>query len=134
MTPHPSVLLGLQERDLSDRDLCDRLDGWVRHCGFRTEFTADADEAMRWLRRDTFAASFLDSGMERAEGEAVWRLVRPAAARRMVLMVRERRRDLWFEALRFGVATVLPMPPREVMVRAALSAVSGLRPGEERDA
>lgn len=123
MTPHPSVLLSLR-----DAALRDELDGWVRGYGYQTCLTADAEETMSWLSRERFSASFLESEMERSEGEAVWRLVRPDMARRVVLMSRDRNRDLWFEALRHGVATVLPLPPVEAMVRAALTAVSGSPP------
>ena len=119
MTLHPSVLLSL-----GDQVLRDTLDDWVRGCGYRTRLSADAEETMSWLREDTFSASFLDSEMEAPAGEAVWRLVRPGPTRRVVLMARERNPDLWFEALRYGVATVLPLPPAEEMVRAALAAVS----------
>jgi DNA-binding NtrC family response regulator len=124
MTPHPSVLLGLR-----DRHLRDRLDGWMSDWGFRTRFTDDADEVIDWLGQEFHAVSFIDSEMERPAGEAVWRTVRPAAARRVVLMARDRRRDLMFEALRFGVATVLPLPPEEAMVRAALVVASGFTTG-----
>lgn len=108
------------------------LEGWVERCGYRPRCTADAREALDWLgeERDTFAASFLDAEMGRDEGELTWRIVRPRVRRRIVLVVRERRRDLWFEALRAGVATVLPFPPEEPMVRAALEAVTGQAPGK----
>ncbi len=127
MTPSPSVLLSLR-----DRALREEIDGWMRGYGYETCLTADAEETITWLRQERFSASFLDSGMERADGGAVWRLVRPGTARRVVLMARERNQDLWFEALRHGVATVLPLPPVEEMVRAALSAVSGSLPGDTR--
>ena len=124
MTPHPAVLLSLRASDSGDRDLRDRMEGWVRRCGFRTRFTADAHEAVSWLEQEAFAATFVDSDLGLAEGEAVWRIIRPLAEQRVVLMARDRRRALWFEALRKGVATVLPMPPREAMVQAALAAAT----------
>ena len=62
--------------------------------------------------------------MGRAEVDVVWRRIRPIAQRRVVLMARESGRNLWFEALRTGVATVLPFPPREAMVQAALRVVT----------
>lgn len=127
MTPHPSVLLGLRDSDLGDR-----LGGWVRDRGFRTCFTDDAREAIDRLRNESFTASFLDSEMGCPEGQAVWRLLQPVLARRVVLMARDRRRELLFEALGFGVATVLPLPPVEAMVSAALSAVSGPPSGRAR--
>ncbi len=121
MTPHPAVLLGLRA---DDRELRDPLEGWVRRMGFRTRFTTDAREAASWLRQEDFAANLVDSDMGRAEGEAVWRTIRPAFARRTVLLARSRGRGLWFEALRSGVATVLPLPPLEATVRAALAAAT----------
>jgi DNA-binding NtrC family response regulator len=125
MTPHPAVLLGLRPRE---RELRAQLEGWVQRLGYQTRFTADADEAIAWMGDEAIRASFLDCDMERAEGQAIWRTLRPTAARRVVLMAPERRRDLWFEALRSGMATVLPLPPREPMVRAALLAVAGRLP------
>jgi DNA-binding NtrC family response regulator len=119
MTPHPAILLGLRA---DDRELRDPLEGAVRRLGFQTRFTTDVREALAWLRREEFAASFVDSDMGLADGEAVWRTLRPAFARRTVLLARDRNRGLWFEALRSGVATVLPLPAREPMVRAALAA------------
>ena len=102
----------------------DRLERWVRGCGYETRFTDDAEEAIAWSHQETFAASFLDSEMGAREGRPVWRVVRPLVGRRLVLMARGCDKDLWFEALRSGVATVLPLPPEEPMVRAALTAVT----------
>jgi DNA-binding NtrC family response regulator len=124
MTPHPAVLLGLRASDSGDRVLRDRLEGWVRRCGFRTRFTADAHEAVSWLEQEAFAATIVDSDLGLAEGEAVWRVIRSPVEQRVVLMARDRRQALWFEALRKGVTTVLPMPPREAMVKAALAAAT----------
>ncbi len=119
MTPHPAIMLGLRA---DDRELRDPLEGAVRRLGYQTRFTTDVREALAWLRREEFAASIVDSDMGLAEGEAVWRTLRPVFARRTVLLARDRRPGLWFEALRSGVATVLPLPARESMVRAALAA------------
>ena len=124
MTPHPSVLLGLRSADPEDRGLRDRLEHWVGRCGYRTRFTADAHEAISWLGQEDFAATLVDSDLGRAEGEVLWRKIRPTAQRRVVLMARGGGRNLWFEALRTGVATVLPFPPREAMVQAALRAAT----------
>ena len=139
MTPNPAVLLGLRASGLEDRSLRVRMEGWVRRCGYRTRFTDDAHEAISWLGQEDFAATFVDSDMGRAEGEALWRRIRPIASGsygsgsggsgpygscRVVLMARESGRNLWFEALRSGVATVLPFPPREAMVQAALQAAT----------
>jgi DNA-binding NtrC family response regulator len=128
MTPNPAVLLSLRAQDRGERVLRDHLEDWVQRCGFPTRFTEDAEEAVSWMGEGPFVASFVDSELQRPGGAAVWRLVRPTAVRRVVLMARERGRDLWFEALRSGVATVLPLPPQEAMVRAALEAVAGVLP------
>ena len=124
MTPNPAVLLGLRASDPEDRSLREQLEGWVRSCGYRTRFTTDAHEAISWLHQEDFAATFVDSDLGRAEGEALWRVIRSIAPRRVVLMARSSRRNLWFEALRTGVATVLPLPPHEAMVQAALRAAT----------
>ena len=122
MTPNPAVLVvGLR----TDAESGDALEGWVRGLGFETRFTTHPREARSWLGQEDYAASFVDSDLGLGEGEAVWRTLRPAVARRTVLLARDRRRDLWFEALRTGVATVLPLPLHESMVRAALKAVTG---------
>jgi DNA-binding response OmpR family regulator len=120
MTPNPSVFVGLPAGDARDR-----LVGWIRDQGYETDGASDGGETVARVRVRTFAASFLDSGMEALEGGTVWRVVHRIVGRRLVLMARERRNELWFEALRAGVATVLPLPPEEVTVRAALAAVIG---------
>ena len=125
MTPHPAVLLGLRATGSEDRSLRAQMEGWVERCGYRTRFTDDAHEAMAWLDQEDFAATVVDSDMGRAEGEVLWRRIRrsaqgPQGSRRVVLMAREQGRRLWFEALRSGVVTVLPFPPQEAMVQAAL--------------
>ncbi len=124
MTPHPAVLVGLR----AETQLEDELGGWMQRLGFETRFTTDAREVRSWLRQDDYAASFVDADLGRDEGEPVWRTLRPTVARRTVLLAQDRRRDLWFEALRTGVATVLTLPLHETTVRAALEAVVG-RPG-----
>ncbi len=126
MTPHPAIMLGLRA---DDRELRDPLEDWVRRLGFQTRFTTDVREAVAWLRREDFAASIVDSDLGRDEGEPVWRTLRPVFARRTVLLARGELaggpgRGLWFEALRSGVATVLPLPARESMVRAAVAAAT----------
>ena len=125
MTPHPAVLLGLRPDEHDVHELREPMEGWMRRLGFQTRFTTDAREAVSWLHQESFAASFVDCDLGTAEGEAVWRSIRPDFARRTVLLARDRGRGLWYEALRSGVATVLPLPPREAMVRAALMAVTG---------
>lgn len=133
MEAHPSVLVGLCPDLGEEHDLQQSLGGWVQACGFQPRFTARADEAESWLRdeREAFAASFLDAEMGLGEGRVTWRVVRSWVGRRLVLVVRERRRDLWFEALRAGVRTVLTCPPEEATVRAALHAVA-VEPGSEQ--
>jgi hypothetical protein len=122
MTPHPTVLLGLRAGGREETDLRVLLEGFVRRLGFETRFTDVAGEARAWLLAEAFAASLVDSDMGRSGGEAVWRALPLGAARRTVLLARDGGRDLWFEALRSGVATVLPLPPQEASVRAALVA------------
>lgn len=122
MTPSPSVLIGLSVSD----DVGERVAGWVRHLGYEPTVTLGGCETLAWVQERAFAASLLDAGLVAEAGEPLWRRVRPIAGRRLVLMVREPRRDLWFEALGTGVGAVLPMPPEESMVRAALDAAVGL--------
>ena len=124
MTPNPAVLVGLRATD----DLEGDLEGWVQRLGFETRVSTSAREVRAWLGQGDYAASFVDSDLGLAEGEAVWRTLRPPVARRTVLLTRDRRRDLWFEALRAGMATVLTLPLHETTVHAAIEAVVG-RPG-----
>ena len=130
MTPHPAVLLGLRVSGSEDRSLRAQMEGWVRRCGYRPRFTDDAHEAISWLDQEDFAATVVDSDMGRAEGEALWRRIPPVTrgpqrgSCRVVLMARDQGRNLWFEALRSGVVTVLPYPPAEAMVQAALRAAT----------
>ena len=123
MTPSASVLLGLRARTGPDRDLRSRLERWVLSHGLRPRFTPDAGEALRWLAEEPFAASLFDSDMELRDGQMVWQLVDRGVARRSVLLVRERRSNIWFGALRIGVGTVLPYPPAEDTFEEALRAV-----------
>jgi CheY-like chemotaxis protein len=120
MEPLPPVLISLLASDVRDR-----IQGWVESLGFETAVTADGVETVAWVSRLPFTATLLHSGIAGAEGGEVWRVVRPIAGRRLVLMVEEARRDLWFEALSDGVGAVLPLPPEEAMVRAALAAATG---------
>lgn len=119
MLPAAPVLVGIQAPDLGIQ-----IAGWVRQQGYEVRVTADGVEVVEALRTLPFAASFLDSQLGGATGESVWRVVRPILGRRLILMARERSNALWFEALRVGVGTVLPLPPAEAMVRAALAAVA----------
>jgi CheY-like chemotaxis protein len=117
-TPH--VLIGLRAGDWSDR-----LSVWVRGLGYAVEVAADGASALARVRTRPYAASLLESGLEATESGTVWRVVHQIVGRRLVLMAWERRNDLWFEALRAGVGAMLPLPPEEPMVRAALAAATG---------
>jgi DNA-binding response OmpR family regulator len=119
MRPVPAVLVGTQALELGQRIAC-----WVRSLGYEVRVTQDGVEAVRTLHLEPFAASFLDDQLGGEGGESIWRVVRPILGRRLILMARERSNEFWFEALRSGVGTVLPLPPDEPSVRAALAAVS----------
>jgi hypothetical protein len=129
MTLHPSVLLGLQAGALRDH-----LEGSIRRLGYMPSVASDGAEALALLRVRTFAASLVDSdlplggrGAGAEQGDEVWRLAWPLTGRRLVLLVRRPGKALWYEALNRGVGAVLPLPPAEGMVEAALSAVTGRR-------
>lgn len=124
MTPNPAVLISLREEPAFGAELERQLVDWVRHLGFEPQVAPGAREAVAWVRERHFAASLFDSRAETG-GVAAWRTVHAVLGRRLVLMVHEPHRELWFEALREGVGAVLPLPPRERMVRAALSAAIG---------
>ena len=130
MTHHPSVLIGLRARDARREALGERVADWVRDLGYEPAVCEDGAETLTWVREHVhaFAATLLDSRLAADTGERVWRRVRPIAGRRLVLMAAEPRTDLWFEALRAGVGAVLPLPPREATVRAALEAATGAPP------
>lgn len=140
MTPHPSVLIGYRPRGTAEEALRARIVAWVRDLGFDTALAEDGLETRSRVHRHVFAATLLDSamlegGVTTEIGTQVWRSVHPVLGRRLVLMVREVPRGLWFEALRDGVGAVLPLPPREGMVRAALrAATGGFPPGDDRGA
>jgi ActR/RegA family two-component response regulator len=125
MVPSPSVLISLSGPDDDLAAARGRLERVVRGRGYEPRFTTDAGEAMAWAREQRFAVSFVDADMEvHAEGR-VWRVLHQVIGPRMVLMTRGRRQDVWFEALKCGVAAVLPLPPRTRSVRAALEAAVG---------
>jgi len=126
--PTLSVLISLSE-GLGDEisTVRDRLEDVVRGRGYAPRFTTDAHETVAWIRDERFAVSFVDSEMEVHAGGRIWRVLRPLVGRRMVLMTRERRQDVWFEALQHGIAAVLPLPPRTQAVTAALEAAVGPR-------
>jgi len=125
MMPNPSVLISLRSATASDRDLGERLVGWVRRLGFDPAVASDGRQVVDRVRRRPFAATLVEYGVVGEGGVDAWRVIHPLLGRRLVLMTREMRRDLWFEALREGVGAVLPLPPREAMVRAALCAATG---------
>lgn len=132
MTPNRSVLIGTNVADAGDEELGDRLAGWVRDLGYEPTVSIDGGQTLAWVEERVFAVSLVDCRLVAETGEQVWRRVRPIMGRRLVLMAREPRNDLWFEALRAGVGALLPMPPREVTVRAALLAVTGASPPGRR--
>jgi CheY-like chemotaxis protein len=123
MTSQPEVLIGL--RPSVQRE---RLVGWVRGQGYETDVANDGREIVARASARRFAASFLDASLETPEGGTVWRVVLRIVGRRLVLMAHERTNDLWFEALRAGVGTVLLLPPEEATVHAALRAVAASDP------
>lgn len=125
MTLQPAVLISLRDEVPFGGDLERRLVDWVRELGYEPQVANGGPEAVAWVRRRPYAASFCDCETEAATGVEAWRSIHAVLGRRLVLMVREPRRDLWFEALREGVGALLPLPPREPMVRAALSAAIG---------
>jgi DNA-binding NtrC family response regulator len=132
VTFQPAVMLGLRVREPAERALGERLAGWVAGLGYEPRSTTDADQALAWLRTERFAASLLDCEMGVAGGGALWRALHPNRGQRLVLLARERRSELWFEALRAGVAAVLPWPAGEAEVRAALAAAAGAPPWRRR--
>lgn len=125
MTLHPTVLISLRREPALGADLERQLVDWVRALGFEAEVVPDGREAVVRVRRRPFAASLFDGGAAGGDGGALWRSIHAVLGRRLVLMTREPTRDLWFEALGEGVGAVLPLPPREAMVRAALQAAVG---------
>jgi DNA-binding response OmpR family regulator len=120
MEPNLPVLLGLRASDVRDR-----LRGWIERLGYETHVTEDGVETLAWFSRRPFAASLLGWGIAASAGEPVWRVVRPIAGRRLVLLIEQERKDLWFEALSGGVGAVLPLPPVQATVEAALAAATG---------
>ena len=103
MTLHPSVLIGLSVSD----GVGESVAGWVRQLGYEPTVTLGGGETLAWVQEHACAASLLDAGLVAETGERVWRRVRPIVGRRLILMVREPRRDLWFEALGAGIGAVL---------------------------
>lgn len=118
MLPAPQVLVGTQVVDLGVR-----IASWVEGLGYEVQVRSDGVAVVEALRRGSFAASFLDDQLGGAGGESIWRMVRQVLGRRLILMARDVRNELWFEALRSGVGSVLPLPPAPSMVRAAIRAV-----------
>lgn len=107
----------------------DELDGWVRDQGFETFVTDEGRATVEWVRRTPRALSFLDHGLERVDGEEVWRIVRrigmatdgpSAGGSRLVLMAARRSNELWFTALAEGVGALLPLPTERDVVLTAL--------------
>ena len=125
MTLHPSVLITLRRDAVEDTDIRTRIASTVRRLGFDAAVAHDGREALAWVRERSFAATFVECGVEGEAGVEAWRAIQPHQGRRLVLMIREPDRALWFEALGRGVGAVLPLPPAERMVRAALRAATG---------
>ena len=121
MTPRPAVLVAVGPDVQADRRVRGDLEDWVWESGFRPRFAADADEVVTWLRdeRDAFAASLLDAQLG-AQGSPTWQQVGPWVGRRLVLLLREQRRTVWFEALRSGAVAVVPPPWNGAVLAAAL--------------
>jgi DNA-binding NtrC family response regulator len=115
-----SVLVGLK-----DSPFRGVLDGWVRSQGLETYVTDRADEAVAWVRERPEAVAFVDRDLARLDGVEVWRVVRPIVSHRLVLMARQRTRDLWFSALAEGVGSVLTLPTEREVVLTALRLAAG---------
>lgn len=124
MVPTRSVLIGFRREMADAQEVRAHLADWVGELGFEPRVTVDPEQALAWVHREPFVAGFVDAGWEVARGQSTWRVLQPVLARRMVLMTSASRRDLWFEALRCGVAAVLPLPPEPSSVRAALRAAA----------
>ena len=134
MAPVPAVLVAVGPDVQSDRQVRGDLEDWVWGVGFRPRFAVDADQAVTWLREaaDAFAASLLDIRLG-AQGAPTWQQVGPWVGRRLILLLREQRRTVWFEALRSGAGAVVPHPwdgavwprpwrwPRGVLPRSGLA-------------
>lgn len=119
MLPAQPVLVGTQVVDLGFR-----IATWVEGLGYEVQVSSDGVAVVEALRRGSYAASFLDDQLGGAGGESIWRMVRPVLGRRLILMARALSNELWFEALRSGVGSVLPLPPEPSMVRAAMQCVA----------
>jgi DNA-binding response OmpR family regulator len=139
MAPIPAVLVAVGPDVHADPRVRNDLEDWVWGSGFRPRFAVDAAQAVTWLReeRDAFAASLLDIGLG-TQDLPTWRQVGPWVGRRLVLLLRERRRTAWFEALRSGAGAVVPHPWDGPVLAAALEvatgrgAGAGIAPGDPR--
>ena len=125
MTPNRAVLIGLSDRDARGPALRERLAGWVEQLGYEPAVVQDGRISISRVLERRCAATLLESGLVAESGEKVWRRVRPILGRRLVLMAREPRSDMFFEALQTGVGALLRLPARESMVRAAICAATG---------
>jgi DNA-binding response OmpR family regulator len=124
MIPNRTVLIGLNDRPDRSVELRERFADWVERLGYEPAVATDGRTAVAWVEERPLAASLVDSDLLGDMGEEVWRRVRPILGRRLVLMAREPRSDIIFEALRSGVGALLPLPARECMVRAAIQAAT----------
>lgn len=124
MAPTQPVLISLRSRVADEGSVRSRLQDWVQEYGFEPRFTTDPQETLAWSKEEPFAANLLDAELEMMPGQSIWRVLQPRVGRRMVLMTGAGRTDLWFEALRCGIAAVLALPPEAQSVRAALRAAT----------
>lgn len=136
MAPTQPVLISLHSRVAEQGSVRARLEEWVGEYGFEPRFTTDPQETLAWSQEEPFAANLLDAELEMLPGQSIWRVLQPRVGRRMVLMTGVGRTDLWFEALRCGIAAVLALPPEASSVHAALRAATrqGERLGSDRPA
>lgn len=115
----PAVLIALRESPFR-REMA----GWVVESGFDPFVTDRGREALDWVARSPRGITFLDRGLERVDGEEVWRVVRPIVGRRLVLMAETRTKELWFSTLSEGLGSLLPLPAERDAVLTALRLVS----------
>ncbi len=122
MAPTLPVLIGLDDATAAGAAVRSPLERAVRSYGLESRFCRDGREALALSREAPLAATLVDAEWALDEGELVWRVAVRHLRQRLVLMTREARRDMWFEALQQGAAAVLPLPPAVGSVRLALDA------------
>jgi len=122
MAPTLPVLIGLDDATAAGAAVRSRLERAVRSYGLESRFCRDGREALALAQETPLAVTLVDAEWALDEGELVWRVAVRHLRQRLVLMTREARRDMWFEALQQGAAAVLPLPPAVGSVRLALDA------------